>query len=370
MGATTQQPSHPSTHSTGSSPSSEVSQHSFQTGELQLHWTELGIPSAAAVPHAARPQALLSPSHSAMSYENVNVGQSLNSPYTDTPPTSLSDLPPTPYTMAFPSNGQSTSHQGHHRRIGIAPPSPQVLVPQSAPAHRMSSFPVTVPGTHLATSPSPPDIFSSPVDDSENLRKYIHELQMEINELRARNYQLEAQLQTAHTYMQPGNAGISIAGSSSLVLPTVPSIGQPLNQSSVEMEESWRKRTDARVRKFCSPNRAGNALCAWHDTRRERRAYPPRMAPQGTLNCGCTHEEALFEESLARHGVGSYLPGEHVRMDPSLRNPLLRLLQLRYGYRDGDFERDPQTGAWIENESHERWEAELLNHGSRHSGRR
>ncbi len=76
-----------------------------------------------------------------------------------------------------------------------------------------------------------------------------------------------------------------------------------------------------------------------HDSRRERRQYPPRMAPHGVLNCGCTYEEALFEESLSRHGVGAYLPGDSVRMDPNLRNPLLKLLKQRYGYRDGDFER-------------------------------
>lgn len=87
------------------------------------------------------------------------------------------------------------------------------------------------------------------------------------------------------------------------------------------------ERTRFREQKFCSLNRAGNALCAWHDSRRERRLYPPRMAPYRTLNCGCTYSEALFEESLSRNGVGSFWPGEHVRMDPSLRNCLLRLLQ-------------------------------------------
>ena len=123
--------------------------------------------------------------------------------------------------------------------------------------------------------------------------------------------------------------------------------------------EEWRARTDARIKLFCSLNRAGNALCAWHDSRRERRAFPPRMAPPGYLNCGCTFEEALFEESLARHGVGSYLPGESVRMDPALRNPLLKLLQQRYNYRDGDFERDPVTGNWVEGEGANQWEQKV-----------
>ncbi|OCH93715.1 hypothetical protein OBBRIDRAFT_724306, partial [Obba rivulosa] len=122
-------------------------------------------------------------------------------------------------------------------------------------------------------------------------------------------------------------------------------------------DEELKARTDARIKLFCSLNRAGNALCAWHDSRRERRVYPPRAAPPGQLNCGCTYEEALFEECLARHGVGSYTPGEHVRMDPALRNPLLKLLQRHYGYHDGDFERDPETGEWIESDGSECWEA-------------
>lgn len=128
-----------------------------------------------------------------------------------------------------------------------------------------------------------------------------------------------------------------------------------------------------RERKFCSLNRAGNALCAWHDSRRERRLYPPRMAPHRTLNCGCTYDEALFEESLARNGVGSFWPGESVRMDPVLRNSLLSLIRRvyvsfifvklnfkayysnSYGYNDGDFERNPD-GTWKEGQDAVAWE--------------
>lgn len=119
---------------------------------------------------------------------------------------------------------------------------------------------------------------------------------------------------------------------------------------------AWKRRTDARKKVFCSLNRAGNALCAWHDSRRERRQFPPRNAPPGMLNCGCTHEEALFEESLSRHRVGGYLPGESVRMDPELRRPLLKLLQQRYGYQDGDFDYDPRTMDWHPEQDPETWE--------------
>ncbi|PVF92018.1 hypothetical protein CPB86DRAFT_791583 [Serendipita vermifera] len=63
---------------------------------------------------------------------------------------------------------------------------------------------------------------------------------------------------------------------------------------SEEFAAQWRSRTDARIKRFCALNRAGNALCAWHDSRRERRAYPPRQAPPGYLNCGCTNEEGTY----------------------------------------------------------------------------
>lgn len=129
---------------------------------------------------------------------------------------------------------------------------------------------------------------------------------------------------------------------------------RPPHSSSFHV--GWEARTAARIKKFCSPNRAGNALCAWHDSRRERRVYPPRNAPKGYLNCGCTYEQALFEESLSRHDVGGYLPGESVRMDPALRNPLLTLLQKRYGYEDGDFERDLMTETWMEGQSPQDWQ--------------
>ncbi|KDR68455.1 hypothetical protein GALMADRAFT_215881 [Galerina marginata CBS 339.88] len=132
--------------------------------------------------------------------------------------------------------------------------------------------------------------------------------------------------------------------------------GLPGAPQSPAFQAAWRARTETRKKIFCSLNRAGNALCAWHDSRRERRIFAPRQAPEGYLNCGCTFEEALFEESLARHNVGSYLPGEGVRMDPALRNPLLKLLVARYGYKDGDFEHDPFTETWEAGESSVDWD--------------
>ncbi|KAF8524466.1 hypothetical protein JB92DRAFT_1440941 [Gautieria morchelliformis] len=128
------------------------------------------------------------------------------------------------------------------------------------------------------------------------------------------------------THSEASGSNTSYPSSSSTPT-TGPDAFSFLNQSLGPPPADWGNRTSARLRRFCALNRAGNALCAWHDSRRERRAHPPRMAPPNTLNCGCTYAEALFEESLARNGVGAFYPGESVRMDPALRNPLLKLLQ-------------------------------------------
>ncbi|EIW77158.1 hypothetical protein CONPUDRAFT_129354 [Coniophora puteana RWD-64-598 SS2] len=195
---------------------------------------------------------------------------------------------------------------------------------------------------------------SSLEDEILFLRRKVRELELVNESDRMRIRELEGELASGLTipeqsYRYPGGSPSAMGQLASTPVP-----------QSTAFHSSWRARTEARVRLFCSLNRAGNALCSWHDSRRERRAYPPRMAPPGYLNCGCTHEEALFEESLSRHGVGSYHPGETVRMDPALRNPLLHLLKERYGYRDGDFERDRITGDWVEGEGGHVWEQRAL----------
>lgn len=236
--------------------------------------------------------------HGGMVEYSMNYGEyssSRNSPDSGSPGSSGFPQNFDPY-----SNGQITSHQGNN-------PMPFGQIPYAP---------------------------SSPTLDRRN--EDIHRLQSRVQEL-------ERELRNSKAAMD------SMRNS-------VPSSGLPTPPNSGAFQSSWRTRTEARRRIYCSLNRAGNALCSWHDSRRERRAYPPRNAPPGYLNCGCTHEEALFEESLARHGVGSYLPGESVRMDPALRNPLLKLLQTRYGYKDGDFEHDPLTETWAEGESPAEWD--------------
>ncbi|KAJ8488815.1 hypothetical protein ONZ51_g3306 [Trametes cubensis] len=223
-------------------------------------------------------------------------------------------------------------------------PSSQGQLSSAAMMISPSSTPAPGPSSrHSRTSPEKLE------EENRRLLERIRQLEIVNHSSSLRIRQLEAEVSRG---VYPGG------------LPSPMTTPQP----APSFEQEWRARTEARKKLFCSLNRAGNALCSWHDSRRERRVYPPRNAPPGYLNCGCTYEEALFEESLARHGVGSYLPGENVRMDPALRNPLLKLLQKRYGYRDGDFERDPVTGSWIGDEGAAKWEQRLAS-GAPHSRR-
>jgi hypothetical protein len=182
---------------------------------------------------------------------------------------------------------------------GSNDPSPPTSSGMVAP-YTEQYYPAQYPRTVGTSSPS--------ADPFEAYQRRIKELELVNEQNRLRIKELEHEL---------ARDGSSWSGrqASSMVTPA------PAASVSPSFEVSWRARTEARIRQFCGLNRAGNALCAWHETRRERRAYPPRGAPAGILNCGCTYDEALFEESLARHGVGAYYPGDSVRMDPHLRNP-------------------------------------------------
>lgn len=248
-------------------------------------------------------------------------------PVYDMASASISNLPFDDYATARHASPES-----------LSPPSPPYLqtfndqqygIPTRA--QLTASGAVGYPGQCLPTSyQQPMDMSLSSEDLSEN----------EIRQLRRRVRELELEYGRSRSALEAMRGSIANSTSS----------------HSPSFKASRKARTEARKKVYCSLNRAGNALCAWHDSRRERRAYPPRNAPPGYLNCGCTFEEALFEESLSSHGVGSYHPGETVRMDPALRNPLLKLLEKRYGYKDGDFEHNTATGEWAEGESPSVWE--------------
>ena len=266
--------------------------------------------------------------------------QSYNSPYSISEP-----------SLQHPSGLPSPS--GYSDHLGYSQSRNTIMHTLPAP---LSESPLTI---HPGLTPPPsaednvPSIRRSSRPSQDRMDEEVRRLRSHIRDLEIANHNAnervkQLQIELAHTAY-----GSYPSASSSGGLPSPP----PSSATSISFEEGWQTRTEARRKLFCSLNRAGNALCAWHDSRRERRAHPPRMAPPGHLNCGCTYDEALFEESLARHGVGSYHPGESVRMDPALRNPLLKLLQQRYGYRDGDFERNPLTGDWLDDEGPVKWEA-------------
>ena len=276
-----------------------------------------------------------SPSTSYMQYHDYNHPNYAN------PNASAPHSPP-----VFSTTGYSEPFNAYPQTRPGTAPAQSLIIPQLAhfPSGR-GAMPIN-PGTAVAAGSRPN---RSTEDELRYLRNKVRELELINESARLRIRELENELANPASGSLYSSSPISGLPSPALQLPTSPSFAA-----------SWKTRTDARIKLFCSLNRAGNALCAWHDSRRERRAHPPRMAPPGHLNCGCTFEEALFEESLSRHDVGSYHPGESVRMDPALRNPLLKLLQKRYGYKDGDFERDPISGNWMDGEGPGPWEARAL----------
>ncbi|ELU36801.1 hypothetical protein AG1IA_09168 [Rhizoctonia solani AG-1 IA] len=228
----------------------------------------------------------------------------------------------------------------------LVSPSNVFTHPRSAPTFDPVSLNISSPPTPASNAPSA----TSPSQELEQLRQRARELEIINQFATARVEELEKE---RALYRQRGIDGTP---------PITP-----------DLAAEWEARTEARKRQYCSPNRAGNA-CKYIDLFGSAPpaplpplSAPPEKAPftdifgqcvHGTihgvsvahtqhLNCGCTFNEALFEQALAAHGVGSYYPGESVRMDPALRTPLLKLLEWRYGYRDGDFDRDPVTGQWI-----------------------
>lgn len=362
----------PSEQCAKATPSRDLSNQLIQIREIQLPW-DMGLSDSSGLsgyPHSHPLLSPVGPHFPLIPFDGLDASSGFSTPYSVS--TSLSELSDPHNALDMSSTYPASLDRYYQQRTpssaaAVGHSSPMMLAqsyshthPQSSP-HAGASFPQHLPSVH--GTPSPPAVYASPMDEIERLRRMLRGFESQNHELHARCEQLQAEV-NASRFAQTGLASPAETVASTFPVPLGLPVRAPLTP---QMEASWRRRTDARIRKFCSPNRAGNALCAWHDTRRERRAFPPRMAPPGVLNCGCTVAEALFEESLARHQVGSYLPGDSVRMDPALRNPLLRLLEERYGYRDGDFERNPETGEWVEGEGHEYWEAELhRSSGGRH----
>ncbi|KAH9968211.1 hypothetical protein BC827DRAFT_483597 [Russula dissimulans] len=168
----------------------------------------------------------------------------------------------------FPTTGYSESFNAYPQTRATTTPAPPLIIPQLAhlPSGRgpMSITPTTaVPAgnrSHRSTD-----------DELRNLRNKVRELELINESARLRIRELENEL--ANPASGPLYPPSSISGlpAPAPQLPTSPSFAA-----------SWKARTDARIKLFCSLNRAGNALCAWHDSRRERRAHPPGWLPPAT----------------------------------------------------------------------------------------
>jgi len=119
----------------------------------------------------------------------------------------------------------------------------------------------------------------------------------------------------------------------------------PTARTTLSRPRDHQKRTERRKSLRELLNRNSNRCCAWCESRRERRKYGPRQIPEGQMTCGCSIEDALFEDSLARNGVGS-IDTTRQRLDPELRRNLLSLLKKQYKYQDGDLDFDHDTLEW------------------------
>jgi hypothetical protein len=128
-------------------------------------------------------------------------------------------------------------------------------------------------GPSTSSSSHPPAASGREDWDNElqRLRKRVNELEL-VNE-HARNRIRSLETEIAHDVYGGGQQ--QQQQQSSPFLPSAPvphhphtGDGTSFSPQPSHMQASWRARTASRVRMFCSLNRAGNALCSWHDSRR------------------------------------------------------------------------------------------------------
>ncbi|KAG8950343.1 hypothetical protein FRC04_007785 [Tulasnella sp. 424] len=188
------------------------------------------------------------------------------------------------YTLNNTTARAAAHHHAHHQSFSLAA--------QLSASSQSTPTPSSASSSTLINSEQSQNHTPTPIEEElAQLRTKVRELEF-VNDL----VQLRVvELENEKSKLLGGGNGGSDKGSSTAGSPSSRSTSSTLvlnTEADPDFQSSWQKRTEARIKRFCSLNRAGNALCAWHDSRRERRAYPPRMAPPGTLNCGCTYEEA------------------------------------------------------------------------------
>lgn len=256
------------------------------------------------------PSYVARPSHSTANHSSVS---------NNGPPTASPTLSSTSSPHHGPTHAHSHSHNSHNAPIDPSLQEPYAHSwshqpqPQSQQSPIGNHSQILNPANSYATPP--PSAKPASAMSRQELEQELSRLKTRVNELEVVHHWFElkgvrgaAEPDVPHHHGHP-RSGLPHAGhhhSGSIhSVPNMPAALTPPSSNSSEHQlpiiggvapteefaASWRARTDARIKRFCALNRAGNALCAWHDSRRERRAYPPRQAPPGYLNCGCTEEE-------------------------------------------------------------------------------
>ena len=245
---------------------------------------------------------------------HTNVGgisdQSNNSgnvPYHSLSSIPSGSLPASPY-IQYQSYNQSQYNQSPYINTAtqsLSPTSPVFPAPSYSDQQPFSVHPARPASSMQQRAAGPSAHSDSPArqrtsrttqeqydDEIRRLHKKVRELELIDESARLRQKDLELEL--ANDPSQGfGNVNHSLP----------PPILTPSPQSPT-FQASWKARTDARIRQFCSLNRAGNALCAWHDSRRERRAFHSHQSRQNPVSNSswCQHHSQLtIHQSASVH---------------------------------------------------------------------
>jgi hypothetical protein len=311
-------PPHSTSSPSSSATSTSMSMDSSFPYELPMDWRPSQSfeyqPYPSPYPSPA-PSYVTRPSHTAANHSSVS---------NNGPPTASPTLSSTSSPHHGPTHAHSHSHTSHNGPIDPSLQEPyshswsHPPQPQSAQSPIGNHSQILNPANSYATPP--PSAKPASAMSRQELEQELSRLKTRVNELEVVHHWFELKgmrgepdvqhhhprglpqsLSTGH-HGHHHNSGVHSVPSMPSALNTPPgstnSVASDHGQAVMggvapteEFASSWRARTDARIKRFCALNRAGNALCAWHDSRRERRAYPPRQAPPGYLNCGCTDEE-------------------------------------------------------------------------------
>ncbi|KAG8978777.1 hypothetical protein FRB90_008350, partial [Tulasnella sp. 427] len=149
------------------------------------------------------------------------------------------------------TTARAAAHHAHHPSYSLA----AQLSSQSTPSSNSSSTLISAEQSQNHT-PTPIE------EELAQLRTKVRELEFVNDLVQLRVVELENE---KVKLLGGSDKASSIVGS-----PSSRSTSSTMvlsGETDPDFQSSWQKRTDARIKRFCSLNRAGNALCAWHDSR-------------------------------------------------------------------------------------------------------